>query len=207
MISVLIFHFMHLLIEEGSLGLIDSPEPALDFRCLEIEEEQEHPSEPMKTERAITRRSQPLMLPESPVVGVPLDTVFGVGPAAMDPSSVCAVAPATPDLHLTSLADFKIGWMKNHRAFKRKQVYPHYPSMALIQKVEGWVEVQFTVSKTGSVSQARVTRAFPQEIFDLAALAAIRQWKYIPRVVDGKEVDTPEMSARFIFDLQGVRTE
>jgi len=42
-----------------------------------------------------------------------------------------------------------------------------------------------TVSAQGTVTDAQVVGSTPPDVFDKAALAAVRKWKYDPRYVDG----------------------
>ena len=57
---------------------------------------------------------------------------------------------------------------------------PSYPTEALRAAQSGEVQVEFTVAPDGSVSDARVVRADPPRIFDRAAVAAVRRWRFEP---------------------------
>ena len=57
---------------------------------------------------------------------------------------------------------------------------PTYPTDALRASLQGEVQVEFTVSPDGSVSDARVVRADPPRVFDRAAVAAVRRWRFEP---------------------------
>lgn len=57
---------------------------------------------------------------------------------------------------------------------------PDYPSAALRDGRSGQVLVEFTVNTDGSVSNPRVVRAEPARVFDRAALAAVRRWRFQP---------------------------
>jgi periplasmic protein TonB len=66
---------------------------------------------------------------------------------------------------------------------------PQYPREALIQGIEGWVRVEFTIEADGSVSNARVVDAHPRRgVFDREALRAIQRWRFRPQVRDGEPV-------------------
>src|SRR5690606_16895790 len=54
---------------------------------------------------------------------------------------------------------------------------PRYPVEALRASQSGEVQVEFTVSPDGSVSDARVVRANPPRVFDREAVAAVRRWR------------------------------
>ena len=57
---------------------------------------------------------------------------------------------------------------------------PTYPETARQRRVEGYVDVEFTVNAQGSVEQPRVVASQPSGVFDAAALAAVSRWRYPP---------------------------
>ncbi len=71
---------------------------------------------------------------------------------------------------------------------RTRTVAPQYPSDALKKGVEGWVELAFTVMPNGSVDDVEVRNASPADVFDDAAIRAIRQWRFEPVVRNGKTV-------------------
>jgi protein TonB len=75
-------------------------------------------------------------------------------------------------------------------------VNPQYPPSA--SGVEGYVEVNFTVTALGRVENATVTAAEPKGVFEQAALAAISRWRY--SADEGR--DAVPLSHRFDFKSQ-----
>jgi protein TonB len=69
------------------------------------------------------------------------------------------------------------------------RVPPQYPERAAQRGIEGRVLIEFTITKSGSVKDAVVIAYEPSKIFNRAALKAVSQWKYNPRIVDGKPVE------------------
>ena len=69
------------------------------------------------------------------------------------------------------------------------RVPPQYPEKAMQRGIEGRVLVQFTISKIGTVKDAKVIAAEPSSIFNKAALKAIAQWKYNPKIENGEAVE------------------
>ncbi len=57
---------------------------------------------------------------------------------------------------------------------------PRYPVLAERRKIEGSVELEFTIQTDGSVADVRVLRSQPEGIFDRDAIAAMRRWRYPP---------------------------
>jgi protein TonB len=82
------------------------------------------------------------------------------------------------------------------------RVNPQYPIRAEERGIEGWVELEFTISETGTVKEAKVIAAKPRGVFDRAALRAIKKWKYNPKIEDGVPVERPGVSVRLSFDLE-----
>lgn len=82
------------------------------------------------------------------------------------------------------------------------RVRPQYPPRAAQRGIEGWVEVEFTISSSGTVKDAKVVGYEPSSIFNKAALRAVQKWKYNPKMVDGKPVERPGVIVRFPFQLR-----
>lgn len=81
------------------------------------------------------------------------------------------------------------------------RIQPMYPRDAAQRRIEGWVLLEFTISTTGSVKRARVIKSQPRRVFDKSALRAIRKWKYKPKIVNGKAVETKGVQVRLTFEL------
>jgi TonB family protein len=69
-----------------------------------------------------------------------------------------------------------------------KTVQPIYPMKAVNGKIEGWVDVEFTVAETGKVSDVSVRSASTPGVFEDAAVKAVSQWRYKPVMRDAKPV-------------------
>jgi protein TonB len=81
------------------------------------------------------------------------------------------------------------------------RVNPQYPLRASERGIEGWVAVEFTISKLGTVKDPHVIGSHPSSIFDRSALKAIRKWKYNPKIEDGEPVERPGVKVKLTFDL------
>ena len=79
-------------------------------------------------------------------------------------------------------------------------IEPQFPREALMNGIEGWVEIEFTIEPDGSVSNPRVIASDPRRIFDRNAIRAIYKWKFKPRIVDGKPV-ARQATQRLEFNL------
>ena len=81
------------------------------------------------------------------------------------------------------------------------RVPPEYPGRAANRHIQGWVTVEFTVERDGSVEDAVVVEAEPADIFDDAALTAIRKWRFKEKIVDGVPV-TQRAVQKLTFKLE-----
>lgn len=68
------------------------------------------------------------------------------------------------------------------------RIQPRYPAQAARNRLSGTVIVEFEITPDGSVTNPRVVRSEPSNIFDEAAVKAILRWKFKPKIVDGKPV-------------------
>jgi protein TonB len=75
-----------------------------------------------------------------------------------------------------------------HAAVLVKNTAPRYPTAAMRANQEGWVELSFTITPSGDVSDVKVVDAQPRHVFDRAAIDAVSRWKYQPATQDGTPV-------------------
>lgn len=100
--------------------------------------------------------------PVAPVAASPAPTVAAPAPVAVAPAPplVRAPPPSPAAPRLVSAPP------------------PRYPLVAMRRKIEGSVTVQFTIQADGSVASPSVVSADPPGVFDQAALAAARGWRF-----------------------------
>ena len=82
------------------------------------------------------------------------------------------------------------------------RIDPDYPMQARQRGIEGWVVVEFTISTAGTVKDAEVVASEPGNVFDRAAINAVRKWKYNPKIEDGKPVERPGVKVRLDFEME-----
>ena len=90
----------------------------------------------------------------------------------------------------------------NEEAMPVFRIPPIYPQRAAKRGLEGWVEVEFTITAAGLVKNAHVVSASPRGIFDNAALRAISRWKFKPKVVNKVAVERYGVRQRIAFQLE-----
>jgi periplasmic protein TonB len=83
------------------------------------------------------------------------------------------------------------------------KVAPVYPRRALSRGIEGYVIVEFTVTKQGTVRDPQVLKAEPESLFERAAMDAALKFKYKPRVVNGEAVEVAGVQNKISFQING----
>ena len=69
------------------------------------------------------------------------------------------------------------------------KIQPQYPMRAQTRRIEGWVKIEFTITKEGTVKDAKVVDSQPSKIFNRSALRAINRWKFKAKIVDGIAIE------------------
>jgi protein TonB len=64
------------------------------------------------------------------------------------------------------------------------RVAPEYPNIAVNARVQGVVVLEAVVGRDGRVEEVKVLRSIP--LLDAAAIAAVRQWRYSPLLLNGE---------------------
>lgn len=81
------------------------------------------------------------------------------------------------------------------------RVAPVYPARALSRGLEGFVDLSFTVTATGTVKDPIILQS-SSSLFERAATRAVLKFKYKPRVVDGVPVEVPGVKTRISFQIE-----
>lgn len=152
------------------------------------------PATEIKTLRAVEKPEKPV-LDETPPPEVPqqaFDNIDGgaeVGQLAAGP--------------LASSLDLSIGAgvsASDGEYLPIVKVAPQYPRQALKRKLEGEVVLEYTVTKQGSVKNAKVLFS-TDPVFNKAAVESALRYKYKPRVVDGQAIEVAGVRTRIKFRL------
>jgi protein TonB len=81
------------------------------------------------------------------------------------------------------------------------KVAPVYPDSAARKGLEGYVDVRFSVTASGTTNDIVVVEAIPERIFNRAAIRAVKRWKYKPKTDAGVAVAANGIYARIRFAL------
>lgn len=68
-----------------------------------------------------------------------------------------------------------------------RQVRPQYPQLARQARIQGTVKLSAIISKDGSIQKLEVMSGHP--LLVPAALAAVKQWRYRPTLLNGEAVE------------------
>ncbi|MFV8462010.1 energy transducer TonB [Vibrio campbellii] len=191
-LGLALFSFMAWMVDNGHQRSPDESE-TLSFNMVMVEQEQEV----QRRQRAVPEKPE---MPEPP-------------PEAQKSQSQAEVTPlnsmsSLPSLDLnTSIDGLAINaptfsdFGSNQQAMPLYRVEPRYPAKALKRGAEGFVIMSFTIDETGRPVDIKVTDANPRRMFEREAMRALKNWKYQPKVVDGKAIAQVGQTVKLEFKL------
>ena len=142
--------------------------------------------------------TEPLPTAQTPAVQAP------TAPAAQPAQPVASAAkPTTQPVRTAPPIAAPSAASAQDRNFQlTRKVEASYPQRALRQRIEGWVELTFVVTPNGDVADIKVIDSQPRREFDREATRALGQWKFKPRITNGKPV-AASARQRLEFKLGG----
>jgi TonB family protein len=84
---------------------------------------------------------------------------------------------------------------------RTKYVAPRYPRSAERRNISGWVDVVFTVTVDGSVTDVEAIRSDPGDTFVDSATKAVSKWEFEPVVENGQAVEK-RAGVRMMFAIE-----
>lgn len=137
---------------------------------------------------------------QQPIIEEPTPTE--IDPSTIDPTRKGLIPLTVDDSEERIIRDSGPGLMQaDGDAIPLVRVQPRYPENAMRRQIEGRVLVSFTISASGAVKNARVIAAEPSDIFNAAALKAVAEWRYEPRIVNGVPVEQKDIRISMPFRL------
>lgn len=115
---------------------------------------------------------------------IPLLLTLGVGVMFM------STAPAYADSSQVSATEVQVA----ERAIQLKRIHyaePEYPSIALQERLSGFVTIEFVVNTKGEPAGLRIIDAQPARVFERSVLLAAKRWRYTPLVVNNVPRERP----------------
>lgn len=114
-----------------------------------------------------------------------------------------SIAQLTPTINTSSaLGRMDLSAGSDTDVIPLVRIAPEYPPRALRRGIEGWVQVQFTITPTGAVTDAKVIAADPPNLFDEAAIRSILRWRYNPKIEGGVAVERVGVQTVIRFVLE-----
>jgi len=116
----------------------------------------------------------------TPAVTAPAPSIAAVAtkPAASAEPARVSPAAAAPTTSVTPPSSVSTTSLPARMPSLLRDRSPRYPAIALRRKIEGSVELAFTIKGDGSVTDVRVVNATPPGIFDEAAIATTKHWQF-----------------------------
>lgn len=189
-ITLSLFFLMQSLIQMGGSALTDPPKGSvLDFVRIkpdeQVQQKDRKPKKPPKPE-------EPPPQMETPQMDSPTPNAEGSG--------LNFSAGMNNDVSLDGGLALESG---DGEYLPIVKVAPVYPRRALQRGIEGYVIVEFTVTKQGAVRDPIVIESNPEGLFEQAAMDAALKFKYKPRVVNGEATEVSGVQNRITFQIDG----
>jgi protein TonB len=185
-VTFALFWVMQALIGVAGTILEDKPSLIVDFVRLKRD------TEPETKKREIPDRQKPDQPPPPPQ----MDFSENLNP---DDAAGIIVPDVSAEIELAA-TDLSAGG-SDRDVVPLVRVEPQYPMSAKQRGVEGWVELEFTITAAGTVANIVVTASNPGTVFNRSAVNAVSKWKYNPKIVNGTAVDRPGVRQRIRFEL------
>ena len=170
---------MQLLISTGQTVI--TPKPYFDIDLITVRDE-------TPVDNSIKRVDPPPPVDPHPPIRPPVDRIVD--------ATVIEIAPPVAPIekqtfqYQTTLMDGDM--------YPISRVVPTYPMRAVTMNLEGYVVVEFTVTRTGSVTDIVVVES-SHSVFNRSAIQAISKFKYRPRIVNGEPVPVSGVQYKLTF--------
>jgi len=163
------------------------PKKPPEKKVEKVQEKPQQPKTPPKKQpviqKAVVKQNTPMV--NAPKLDIPELPMQSSAPVVAAP---VASAPAKASAETTKSTKSAASSSISTGVIPLERFPPKYPMRAAKRHIEGWVKIEFTITKDGEVTDAVVVEAEPAEIFDEAALQAISKWKFKGKIVDGAAV-------------------
>jgi periplasmic protein TonB len=154
------------------------------------------PSDPVPLVEPVDIRPEPIVEPLEPIgfdlgasaTGIEIGGIVTVG----DPVPPPPPPPARPKKPV------RVGGVMQPPT-RLVHVNPIYPPLALAARKEGIVILEALIGEDGSIRAVKLLR--PAPLFEEAAIAAVRQWRFSPTLLNGEPVPLV-MTVTVAFTLQ-----
>lgn len=196
LISYALFYFMQSMTLHDELdGSLVSLSPAQHIEFIRVKRKETLEVKERKAPKQPEIQAVPTATHQSSQMEVGAPSGIALPPMDMPRFSGAKIPTGVINIPLSSV-------MVNEEAMPVFRIPPIYPQRAAKRGLEGWVEVEFTITAAGLVKNAHVVAASSPGIFDNAALRAISRWKFKPKVVNKVAVERYRVRQRITFQLE-----
>jgi periplasmic protein TonB len=132
--------------------------------------------------------------PQAELSDVPAVPQLEVTPATVVPDTLPWMTPEIV-LHdvraafngMGSVLDYTSGYTPAHESdvIAMLRIPPSYPRPAKLARIQGYVTMEVGISPEGTVTEVSVVDTAPPRMFDVAAMDAMKRWKFRPKIVNG----------------------
>lgn len=77
------------------------------------------------------------------------------------------------------------------------------PRKARMEGIKGQITLRYDVNTNGMVENVQVVNSNPPRVFDLNCIKALNQWRFKPKMVDGKAMAVRGNQRTFVIDYSG----
>lgn len=186
-----IFSVMALMVDSGHRRAPEAS-PSLSFNMVMLENEKDV----QRRQRSVPEQPKAPQVPQqmpSSSANIEQTQLAPVSQPALGLSTAIeGLAISAP-----SFGDFGV----NQQAMPLYRVEPRYPTKASKRRIEGYVVIRFTIDPTGRPTDLEVIDAKPKRVFEREALAALKKWKYQPKIVDGRAIPQFGQTATVEFKI------
>ncbi|MAI06230.1 MAG: hypothetical protein CBC47_03735 [Alphaproteobacteria bacterium TMED87] len=188
LVTIALFWLMNYLITHGMEAITEEVAgDAIDFTRVDRDE-----SVNTKDRDLPDRPDKPDVPPPPPPMNLNANT-------APDSGGVNINAPALYNLNLDRSG---LNAPTDGDAIPLVRVPPQYPQRANSRGIEGWVQLEFTITESGAVTDIVVVAAEPSGYFERAASRALSRWKYKPKIIDGRPARRYNNQVVITFELE-----
>ena len=155
------------------------------------------PDVDIETRRLIDKPKKPKVLKEP-------EQIMPQQQLVQEKVDTSALSVMTPD-QLTGKMDLSIGLglqASDGEYLPMSKLAPEYPRRAARRGIEGFVVLEYTVTKQGGVKDIIVVESSPSNIFNSAAKRSAKGYKYKPRVENGDPVEVFGVRTKIVFRME-----
>jgi len=187
-VTIALFWLMNYLITHGMEAITEEVKgAAIDFTRIDRDENVN-----TKDRSAPDRPDKPEAPPPPPPMNLSTNT-------APDSGGVSINAPKLSGFNLDRSG---LNAPTDGDAIPLVRVPPQYPQRANSRGIEGWVQLEFTITEVGGVTDIIVIAAEPSGYFERAASRALSRWKYKPKIIDGRPARRYNNQVVITFELE-----